>query len=157
LRTYQPLDELAAPAAAAWRVLTDLRSWASWNSLIPRAEGELLPGATVTLHIQDAKGRPQPFRARVVSIHAGSGLVFEASLGSRWLLHMTHGLAVEALAADRCRLRQTWRVTGLATLPLWRSLHRDMQRFSRIAVDLGEAALNPASCAGGSVGGTGPA
>jgi hypothetical protein len=157
LKTYELLDEIAAPAAVAWRALTDLRSWSSWNSLIPQVEGELLPGTPVTLHIQDAKGRSQAFRARLVGIRADSGLVFKAGLGPRWLLHMTHALAIEARAADRCQLRQTWRVTGLATAPLWRSLQRDMQRFSRIGVDLGRYALNPARCAGGSAGGTGPA
>ncbi len=136
MKSFELIDDIEAPAASVWGLLADLATWSSWNTLIPHAEGRLLPGSQLRLEVRDASGRKRPFRARVVDVHPTRGLVLVASVGAPWLLHMTHVLAVEPTANNGCRLRQTWTVSGLAHTAMWRSLRADMTRFDRIANDL---------------------
>ena len=71
LRTNIDID--AAPEAV-WEVLSDLRSYPSWNPFIREARGTLAPGERLEVQLQPARGRAMRFRPTVLAAEANREL-----------------------------------------------------------------------------------
>ncbi len=69
--------DIDAPAERVWDLLTDFRSFPSWNPFIRRASGDIRPGSRITVHLQLLGRRPMVFKPTVTKVEPNREL--------RWL------------------------------------------------------------------------
>jgi hypothetical protein len=56
---------IAATPDAVWTVLTDVRSWPTWDSGVTSVEGDAVDGGKVTVHSEVSPGRSFPVRVAI--------------------------------------------------------------------------------------------
>ncbi len=85
----------SASVARVWALLTDLRTYPSWNPFTPRAWGSLEPGERVVL-LAKVGPLPMPMVERVESLSEGRELVW----GTRWPLELLEARRVQRLVKE---------------------------------------------------------
>ncbi len=60
MKSFAVEIRIQSPADKVWRILADLPNWAEWNSTIERTEGNIHPGAKVTVYVKSSPGRAFP-------------------------------------------------------------------------------------------------
>jgi hypothetical protein len=122
MRELRTEIELDATPEEVWAVLVDLPTHAAWNPFITSIEGELRPGARLTVRMRPEGGRATTFRPRVVAVEAPHEL--------RWLGHLVvprifdgeHRFRIEEVRPGRVRFVQSERFRGALVPVLWRRL-----------------------------------
>jgi hypothetical protein len=95
MRTISASVDIAAPPDEVWAVLADLDSYREWNPFIQSASGQLAEGATLTLRLVPAEGRPMTFRPRVLVAKPGVMLRWIGRLIMPGIFDGTHQFALE--------------------------------------------------------------
>jgi uncharacterized protein YndB with AHSA1/START domain len=62
MRYYEASSTIASSPEAVWAVLTDGAAWPSWDSGVDAVDGQIAPGATISIRSQAASGRAFPVR-----------------------------------------------------------------------------------------------
>jgi len=136
---------LPAPAADAWSVLINTADWPAWGQLVVSAEGIFEAGHRWTMQLAGADGRPgSTMTPRFVSMVPGSQVIFETRLGGG-MVSMVHSFELEAAGDAECVLRQTFVITGVMVVPLWRWLVPGMMQFEQLGVDLADRLRRPSA------------
>lgn len=93
-KTTFPID---ASPARVWEVLTDFGSYPDWNPSLPRIEGELRPGETVSLTL-GMPGRPSAnVKATLDEVEPERLITWDGNVGADWIFSGHRELAI----ADR--------------------------------------------------------
>lgn len=71
--------DIDSPAALVWDILTDLKNYSTWNSFIPKAQGDLRPGGSLKITIRPPGREAQDYRVRILEVETERRL--------RWLGH----------------------------------------------------------------------
>jgi hypothetical protein len=56
-----------APSSKVWAILTDLEAWPKWNTTVPKVEGTVALGNTVTVYTTASPGRAFPVKVAVLN------------------------------------------------------------------------------------------
>lgn len=144
MRHLELTTPLPASAADAWSVLINTADWPDWGGLVLSAEGAFEAGHVWTMQLAGADGRPaSTMRPRFVSMTPGAQVVFETRICGG-LVSMVHTFDVEPVGERESLLRQTFVITGLLAVPLWRWLAPGMRQFDQLGVDLAARLQRPA-------------
>jgi hypothetical protein len=104
--------EIAAPAAAVWRVLADLDRWGTWNPLYVEASGRPVVGQPFAMTIALEGMKPQQARATIVSVEPEALLEYAISnLGG--LVKAFRYVQIEPCDPGTCAVRNGEIMTGL--------------------------------------------
>jgi hypothetical protein len=106
----------------AWEVLTDLPAHAEWNPFITSFEGELRPGARLTVRMQPEGGRAMTFRPCAVVVEAPHELRWLGHLGVPMIFDGEHRFRIDEVRPGRVRFVQSERFRGAMVPVLWRRL-----------------------------------
>jgi uncharacterized protein YndB with AHSA1/START domain len=132
MRSYESTATIAASPDDVWRVLSDGRSWPSWNSGVTDVEGEIEPGGTVRIRTAAAPGRAFP--VTVTALEPASRLQFTGGLP----LGLFRGVRVYTLTPDGAgtvfRMREEY--SGPLLPLIWRSMPDLQPSFDRFAAGL---------------------
>jgi len=60
MRGFEAATVIDASPEAVWRILIDLAGYPAWDSGVERVEGQIAPGARITVYATVAKGRAFP-------------------------------------------------------------------------------------------------
>jgi hypothetical protein len=60
MKSFASEVSIQASAERIWGILTDLSSWAQWNTTIARVAGEAVLGTRVTVYVKRSAGRAFP-------------------------------------------------------------------------------------------------
>jgi len=120
--------EIAAPADAVWRVLTDLPMFHEWNPFIRDARGSTDPGATVHVRVRSSLGVPLAFSAQVLGHAPGRELHWRGHVVAPWLACGDHVFSIEPLGDGRVRFEQRETFSGLLPALARRLLAREAKR-----------------------------
>jgi len=71
--------QINASPERVWHLLTNFPAFPAWNPFMPRAEGELKPGARLKVYLKPPKGMSMTFKPRVLKV--------EPNCEFRWLGH----------------------------------------------------------------------
>lgn len=113
MKTLSSEIEIAAPAGVVWQVLTDFAVYQEWNPVEIRMAGEPV-AETVLEHTSKLPGRkPMQFRPIIVEATPGRVQAWEGRLFMPGLFDVHHRFEIEALQAQRTRLRQLERFRGV--------------------------------------------
>jgi hypothetical protein len=69
-----------APRQRVWEVLSDLAGYATWNPFFCEAEGALVPGKSVSIHVQTPAGKHFRFAPRIVAVEPGEAWSWRGTL-----------------------------------------------------------------------------
>ncbi len=117
----QARTAIAAPASAAWAVLTDTRSYPEWNPFVRRLEGELQRGSRLAVVLQLGDRKPQRLRPIIVTFDEGRGFEWLGRVGFPGVLDGRHRFEIRATDATHCELVHSERLSGVL-VPAFRTL-----------------------------------
>ncbi len=112
---------IAAPANAAWAVLTDTASYPDWNPFVRRLEGELQRGSRIVVDLEVGDREPQRMRPTIVALEEGSTLEWLGRVGVPGVLDGRHRFEIRTIDATRSELVHAERLSG-ALVPVFRQL-----------------------------------
>ncbi|MGY1736207.1 SRPBCC family protein [Geodermatophilus sp. SYSU D00684] len=115
--------EIDAPPERVWAELTDLGAYPEWNPFIVRAEGDVVPGARLSLRMQPVGGRVLTIRPRLREVAPARELRWLGRLGVPGLFDGEHAFRLEPAGAGT-RLVQEETFRGVLVPLLARSLRR---------------------------------
>lgn len=116
--------EIDAPAAAVWRVLTDLPGFRAWNPFIRAARGDLAVGGDVRVRVRSSVA-PLPFHATVLGSEENRELHWRGHFLWPWLGSGEHWFEIEPLEGGRVRFVQREVFRGLLPRLARRLLERE--------------------------------
>ncbi|MDG1483564.1 MAG: SRPBCC domain-containing protein [Myxococcota bacterium] len=130
---YTASVDIAAPASAAWSVLTDFADYGAWSPMTPGVSGELSVGSAVRLTVR-LHGLTMRQRLTITAIAPPHQLVWVLDIGLPWLIRAERTQTITAIRSDRCRYETTDRIRGLLApvveLMMGRALRSGFARHS---------------------------
>lgn len=109
--------EIDATPAEVWAVLTDTASFPAWNPFIRRLEGELRPGAKLSVTIQPPGHRSSTFRPTVLAADPARELRWLGRALIAGIFDGEHSFHLEPLPTGGTRLTQAERFSGILVRP----------------------------------------
>jgi len=119
---------IEAPPQRVWDVLTQFASYPVWNPFIRAIQGDPTHGGTLRVTIQPPSRRPMTFSPRLLVVDPPRELRWLGRVGMRGLFDGEHSFELEPLGADRTRVTQHERFSGLLVPLMGRGLYQDSQR-----------------------------
>jgi hypothetical protein len=120
-RELETSIDISASPQQVWAALTDFSSLEAWSRFILAIDGELRPGAQLTVRLDDGGG-PMTIRPRLLVASPQEELRWQGKLGARWVFVGEHYFRVRALADGRTRFIHGEQFDGLLVPLLWRRL-----------------------------------
>lgn len=123
--------DIDVPAAQAWEVLVAFDRYAQWCPTHREIRGTAAVGATLRIRLARAPGsdRSFPVTARVRELDPGLELAFGGGFpGAPWLFDIHHWFHLEPIDANRCRLHNGERFTGLLLPLFWSRIAAQIER-----------------------------
>lgn len=78
MKTFQVATSIEAPAERVWELLADVSRWPTWNTTVDKVDGQVVFGATVTVHAKLSPGRAFP--VKVVELEAPRRMVWRGGM-----------------------------------------------------------------------------
>ena len=113
VRQIQTSIDIVASPTRVWSILTDFRSYPTWNPFITSIDGKSQPGARLRVTITPSGRRPMTFRPVMLTVTPGRELRWRGRLLMPGLFDGEHAFQLEMLSTAGCRLHHTERFSGL--------------------------------------------
>ena len=94
-----------------WAVLTDFRSWETWNDFIPAVEGNLQVGERLRIRVVTPGLKPMTFKPEVYVVQPLQAIVWGGSF-LKVMYRGDHTFLLEPLPDGKTRFRQIERFMG---------------------------------------------
>ena len=78
MKTFQAATSIEAPPERVWALLTDVAHWPAWNTTVNKVDGQVVLGATVTVHAKLSPGRAFP--VKVAELDAPRRMVWRGGM-----------------------------------------------------------------------------
>lgn len=116
-----------APADTIWQLIYDLRGWAAWNPLYPKAEGTVRMGEVLTLTVAVPNQPERVIRPKVVDWTPNELIHWRLSLAGG-LLKSIRYLEIETLSETGCIFSNGEIFDGFAAPYLVPRIGRDIRK-----------------------------
>lgn len=136
MRTFEISISIDAPAETVWAMLTNFEGYPEWNPTLPRVEGHLREGGSLTIWL--GKNRHKD-TAHIDRVEEGKILTLSRPFLHRVLVHMEHDFELIP-QKEGVVFIQRWRSRGILVPLLWNKMTRGMQKFDRMNEALKEKA-----------------
>jgi hypothetical protein len=136
MKRFTASIEINAPADRIWTILTDAKSYPSWNSTVDKVDGEIAAGQKVTVYAKATPGRAFPLK--VSTFEPATRMIWSGGMplglftGARTYTLTPKGKAVS--------FTMTEEFTGLMAPLITRSIPDLQPAFDAFARDLKKAA-----------------
>ena len=136
MKRFTASIEINAPADRIWTILTDAKSYPSWNSTVDKVDGEIAAGQKVTVYAKATPGRAFPLK--VSTFEPATRMIWSGGMplglftGARTYTLTPKGKAVS--------FTMTEEFTGLMAPLITRSIPDLQPAFDAFARDLQKAA-----------------
>lgn len=111
---------IAAPCAVVWAVLTDFDAMPTWNPFLRNIEGELAPGARLSVMSMPPGQAPRKFEPEIIAVVAPTLLTWRGGHGLPGVFDSEALFRLEAFDERHTKLTQSERYYGLLTPLLMR-------------------------------------
>lgn len=111
---YRVIDtfvDIEAPAEKVWEVLTDFKSWGTWNDFIPLVEGNLQVGERLLIKVVSPGLKPMIFKPEVFEVKPNEKILWGGSF-LKLLYQGDHAFIIEPITDQKTRFRQIERFKG---------------------------------------------
>lgn len=103
--------DVDATPEEVWAVLTDFRSWETWNDFIPALDGNLKEGERLRIRVVTPGLKPMTFTPEVYVVHPLQAIVWGGSF-LKVMYRGDHTFLLEPLPDGKTRFRQIERFMG---------------------------------------------
>jgi len=119
VRYYEASSTIASSPEAVWAVLTDGAAWPSWDSGVDGVDGQIAPGAKITIRSQAASGRAFP--VKVTDFQPPARLRFSGGMPLGLFRGVrTYDVSADGRGGTTFHLREEY--TGPLLGLIWRSM-----------------------------------
>ena len=136
MKSYESSATIDAGPDAIWKVLTDARGYADWDSGVEKVEGTIAPGETIKVHSEASRGRAFP--VKVTGFEAGRSMTWSGGMP----LGLFKGVRTFTLSPDnggtRFHMREEY--SGPLLPMIWRTMQDLGPSFEQFARGLKERA-----------------
>jgi len=136
IRRISHTIDIDATPDSVWRTLADTDAYPEWNPFVRRIDGPLKKSARLAVEIEPPGGRRMKFKPTVLAARPGRELRWLGRLLLRGLFDGEHSLEIEPLGANRSRLTQAERFSGVLVRPLGGALGKTQHGFEAMNVAL---------------------
>ena len=112
-RTVNDSVLIDASRERVWEVIADLDAYREWNPVITRASGEVRPGATVTLRLEEPGDEPEEIRPELSIARFERKLRWQTRMLVPGLLDREQEIKIEKLGPRRVRVLLQDRLEGV--------------------------------------------
>lgn len=116
-----------APPARVWSVLTDFNSYPEWSPFVREIEGELRPGARLTVRLAPSGGEGMVFKPVVTEVRESAVLEWLGHLLVAGIFDGRHRFTLTALKDGTTAFTQSETFGGIL-IPFMSSLLKDTER-----------------------------
>ena len=117
--------EIAAPAHAVWKVLTDADAFSEWNPFVKSMSGDLKAGNTLAITVQPDGKSAMKFTPKVLKAHPNQELRWLGKLGFKGIFDGEHYFVLEETPQGTTILRHGETFRGLLAYPLFAMIGKD--------------------------------
>jgi hypothetical protein len=126
--------EIDATPDEVWEIITDLDSYPQWHPAVAHTSGQLHVGARQREVVRAGNGRHLTFRPVLTVVTPGRQLTRRGRLLAPGIFTGVHTYFIEPTGADRVRVVQTERLTGILVPLLRRRLDTETRTQFRAAL-----------------------
>lgn len=129
MRTLRTEIDIHASAEEVWAVLTDFAAFPEWNPFVRHAEGELVEGERLRVHLQPEGGTAFKVRPVVQRVEPAREFSWLGHLGIPGLFDGEHRFRIEENPeGEGVRFIQEEDFRGLLVPLLWKKLDSETRR-----------------------------
>ena len=110
MKQYHTSINIDGTLNEVWRELTNFKSYPDWNPIVGKLEGEMKEGQKISTYIVPLK---QTYHPVLLSYHKNRELLWQGTLGAKFLLAAKHYYRLKAVSATRTELQHGEYFTGL--------------------------------------------
>jgi len=118
-----------------FQVVSDFNKYSDWNTIIPKAKGELIIGTTLELTM-NMGGKTKPFNPKVVAVDPGKSLSLSKILITKGIGELTHQFEFISLPNNKTEFIQTWTGKGILVKMMWSKIAEGFSDFEIFNDDL---------------------
>jgi hypothetical protein len=128
-RIIETSIDIAAPADRVWQSLTDFAAFPQWSRFILAIDGDVRPGARLSVDLDDGGGKMK-MAPEVVAAESPVELRWRGVVGARFLFSGEHSFRLDSLPGGGTRLTHSEIFRGLLVPFFWKTLDsRTRQAF----------------------------
>lgn len=110
-RTIDSYIDIDAPPEKVWEVLVDFKSWESWNTFIPLAQGNLKVGERMLIKFVSPGLKPVIFKPKVFVVRLYKEIIWGGSF-LKIIYRGDHTFILDPIPGGKTRFRQIERFIG---------------------------------------------
>ncbi len=104
---------IASDIESVWKKLLAFENYSTWNSFIPKIEGEKKIGASLIVDIAPPEGKKTTFKPIITKLEPNKELRWVGILGSKYLFQGEHYFILNAISDKKTMLIHGEVFTGL--------------------------------------------
>jgi hypothetical protein len=135
--------EIEASPAEVWAILTDTASFPAWNPFMSKLDGELRPGAKLTVTIQPPGHRSSTFHPTILAAEPARELRWVGRVLIPGIFDGEHGFLLERSATGSTRFTHKQRFSGILVRPFSRTIDSTESGFQQMNEALKARAEDP--------------
>jgi hypothetical protein len=137
MRTFQIEITIAAPIDKVWSAFTDMKNYATWNTIVPKGEGELVLNNYLKLTWV------RPNQTMILTPKIEGIIAMERFSFSTRVLHpifakLLHHFEFRQIDEAQTLFTQRWECSGVLIPVLWNRLLKGFLEFESFNFDLKE-------------------
>jgi len=118
-----------------FQIVSDFNKYREWNTIIPKAKGELKIGTKLELTM-NMGGKTKPFDPKVISISQGKSFSASKILITKGIGELTHQFEFISLPNNKTEFIQTWTGKGILVKMMWSKIAKGFSDFEIFNDDL---------------------
>jgi len=118
-----------------FQIVSDFNKYREWNTIIPKAKGELKIGTKLELTM-NMGGKTKPFNPKVISIDQGKSFSLSKILITKGMGELTHQFEFISLSNNKTEFIQTWTGKGILVKMMWSKIAKGFSDFEIFNDDL---------------------
>jgi hypothetical protein len=130
MKTFQAAVSIEASAERVWTLLADVARWPAWNTTVDKVDGQVVLGATVTVHAKLSPGRAFP--VKVAELDAPRRMVWRGGM-PRGLFVGTRTFTLAPESGGQVRFEMREEFTGLLAPLITKSIPDLQPAFDEFA------------------------
>ena len=121
--------------ATLFRIVSDFNNYSNWNTVVPKAVGELKVGTMLHLTMKMG-GKTTTLKPKVISIDPGNSFLLSKVFLTKGIGELTHLFEFISLPNNKTEFSQTWTGKGFLLKMMWSKVERDSSDFETFNDDL---------------------
>ena len=134
-KTYSISKIIDTNPETLFKIVSEFNNYSTWNTIIPKAKGELIEGTELQLMMQ-VSGKLKPFNPKVISVKKNESFLLSKVILAKKIGELTHKFEFKELETNQTEFIQTWEGKGMLVKMMWSKIQQEFSNFENFNNDL---------------------